>query len=177
MPRRVYTYVPEVAWANKSLLATIGAGVLGLAVLVFLVNVVISLRRGAAAGTDPWSSDTLEWATASPPPPYNFLLLPTVRGRYALWSNGPDAGVIDGLPTDKREVLVTRTVDAELDHRMVLAGPTVCPFFVALGTALTFIGLIFTPWAMPIGLVLTAAPLVAWFWPRPPHAELLDEQP
>jgi cytochrome c oxidase subunit I+III len=177
MPRRVYTYVPEVGWATKSMLATIGAGVLAVGVIVFLVNVIRSLRRGVRAGNDPWSSDTLEWTAPSPPPPYNFSFLPTVRHRYPRWSHGDDAPLVVGLPTNTRQVVVTRAVDAEPDHRMALAGPTAWPFWVAVGTGITFIGLIFTPWAAPIGLLLTAAPLVGWFWPRPPHHELLEEQP
>jgi cytochrome c oxidase subunit I+III len=177
MPRRVYTYVPEVGWATNSLIATIGAGVLGMGVTLFIVNAVMSLRRGTRAGTDPWSSDTLEWAAGSPPASYNFLYLPTVRGRYPLWSSREEPRLVVGLPTETRQVVVTRTVDGEPDHRMALAGPTVWPFWVSIGVGVTFIGLIFTPWAAPVGIVVTAVPLVAWFWPKPPHHELLEEQP
>ena len=52
---------------------------------VFVVNVVISLRRGAPAGNDPWDAWTLEWATASPPPPYNFETVPVAASRRPLW--------------------------------------------------------------------------------------------
>jgi PQQ-like domain len=131
---------------------------------------------GVRADRDPWSAEGLEWTTTSPPPPYDFLLLPTVRSRYPLWTGALQAPLITGLPDDSRQVLVTRLVDAEPDHRLPLPGPTVLPALVALGTGVTFIGLIFTPWAVPIGLVLTAAPLIVWFWPKPPHHELLEEE-
>ena len=77
-----------------------------------------------------------------------------------------------------RQIRVYRGVGMSVPEiRTVLAGPTLWPLFVALGVGVTFIGLIFTPWAAPIGIVLTAIPLVGWFWPRPPHHELLPEQP
>jgi hypothetical protein len=164
-------------WATKSLMATVGAGILGMGVAVFIANVVRSARGGLRAGPDPWSSDTLEWSASSPPPAYNFLFPPTVRHRYPIWSDPGGSRLVVGLPTDSRQVLVTRLVDADPDHRMTIAGPTVWPFWVAVGVAVTFIGLIFTPWAAPIGLVLTAVPLIGWFWPTPPHHELLQGQP
>jgi cytochrome c oxidase subunit I+III len=177
MPRRLYTYGPDLGWSAGSLTATIGAGLLGLGVAAFLVNVVSSLRRGRRAGNDPWRGDGLEWSTTSPPPPYNFLLLPTVRGLYPLWIGGAQTTLVTGLSAESRTVLATHAVDAEPDHRIVLPGPALSPFFVALGTGVTFIGLIFTPWAAPVGILLTTIPLIGWFWPRPPHHELLEEQP
>ncbi len=67
------------------MLSTIGAFVIGVAVLVFLYNVVISLRSGEPAGDNPWQAWTLEWATSSPPPLHNFQRVPPVRGRRPLW--------------------------------------------------------------------------------------------
>jgi cytochrome c oxidase subunit 1 len=166
MPRRIYTYLPETGWGDLNLLATIGACILGLGLLVFFANALTALRSGEAAGNDPWGADTLEWATASPPPSYNFLRLPTVAGRSALWSRREDQGEVTGLRSDRREVLVTNLLDAEPDHRDVLPGPTIWPFILGLGVAITFITAIFTPWGVLIGTVPCAVALVAWFWPR-----------
>jgi cytochrome c oxidase subunit I+III len=90
MPRRIYTYSADRGWDDLNLLATIGAGILFVAVLMILINFVVSLRRGELAGDNPWDADTLEWGTNSPPPAYNFLELPTVTGRYALWTRVQD---------------------------------------------------------------------------------------
>ncbi|HXX78687.1 MAG TPA: cytochrome c oxidase subunit I [Ktedonobacteraceae bacterium] len=81
MPRRIYTYPANLGWNELNLLATIGAFTLGIAILVFIWNFVITLRSGEVTSTDPWDAFTLEWDTDSPPKPYNFLEIPTVRSR------------------------------------------------------------------------------------------------
>jgi cytochrome c oxidase subunit I len=85
MPRRIYTYPADRGWDFWNLIASLGVPFQILAVLVFLINVVISLRRRAEAGNDPWDAWTLEWATASPPPPYNFETVPVAASRRPLW--------------------------------------------------------------------------------------------
>jgi cytochrome c oxidase subunit 1 len=82
MPRRYFTYPSGMgSWGELNLLASIGAFIIGLGVLVFLYNIVVSLKSGEKAGTDPWDAFTLEWDTASPPKKYNFLEIPVVRSR------------------------------------------------------------------------------------------------
>lgn len=79
MPRRVYTYLPGLGWDSANMLSSMGAYLLALGILVFIINWLRSLRYGEPAGDDPWQAGTLEWATTSPPPAYNFRLIPTVR--------------------------------------------------------------------------------------------------
>ncbi|HET7435455.1 MAG TPA: cytochrome c oxidase subunit I [Thermoanaerobaculia bacterium] len=177
MPRRVYTYLDTLGWGGMNFVATIGAYVMGLGVLLYVSNALLSLASGRVAGNNPWGAATLEWATASPPPPYNFLYLPTVRDRYPLWTNAPDQPVVVGVPSDKREILVTKLMDAEPDHLYETPQPSISPFLVSLGSAIGIITAIFTPWGVPLGFVLVALAMVAWFWPKPPHKELLEEQP
>jgi heme/copper-type cytochrome/quinol oxidase subunit 1 len=85
MPRRVYTYPDLSGWGILNLLSSIGGFIFGLAALVFLINIVYSLRRGRIAGDNPWNAWTLEWATTSPPPEENFERVPPVRSRRPLW--------------------------------------------------------------------------------------------
>jgi cytochrome c oxidase subunit 1 len=167
MPRRVYTYLPESGWGTLNLISSIGAFILATGVLVFIINFLWSRRAGALAGDNPWAADGLEWSVSSPPPPYNFHNLPVVQGRYPLWETTPDAPVVRGLSTSKRETLVTSVLDAEPELRFEIPGPSIWPFLVALGTAEAFIVGIFTPWALPAGVLLTGAALICWFFGHP----------
>ena len=172
MTRRVYTYLPETGWGSLNLVATLGAVTIAASVAVFLVNLARSRRRGRPAGDNPWDAPTLEWATTSPPPPYNFHLLPTVQSRTPLWKRPPDAAVVTGLRTDMREILVTTMLDAEPDSRMRLPEPTIWPLLAALATGVTFVTLIFTPWGLPIGAVLITIAFTGWAWPSRREHEL-----
>ena len=91
MPRRVYTYPDNLGWNEINLLQTVGAFMLGLAIMVFFWNLITSLRSGLPAGDDPWDAYTLEWDTSSPPVHYNFLTIPTVRSRRPFYDmKNPD---------------------------------------------------------------------------------------
>jgi len=79
MPRRIADYSSASGWNDLNLLATIGGFTIAASMLPLLWNVFVSLRSGEPAGDDPWEGNTLEWATSSPPPPYNFDHLPPIR--------------------------------------------------------------------------------------------------
>ncbi len=81
MPRRVYTYAANLGWNDLNLISTIGAFIIGTSIMVFLWNFIVTLRSGEKAGDDPWDAYTLEWDTSSPPKPYNFEVIPSVRSR------------------------------------------------------------------------------------------------
>ena len=85
MPRRIYTYEPGRGWEIWNLIVTIGAGFQAIAVVIFVANLLWSALRGKLAGSDPWDAWTLEWAVTSPPPAYNYAVIPTVRSRRPLW--------------------------------------------------------------------------------------------
>ncbi len=91
MPRRYYTYPATLGWNDLNLIATMGAFLIAIGVMVFLWNFIKTLRSTEKCGTDPWDAFTLEWDTASPPKPYNFLELPVVRSRRPFYDKkNPD---------------------------------------------------------------------------------------
>jgi cytochrome c oxidase subunit 1 len=79
MPRRIYEYSVASGWQTYNLISSIGSYILAISVLLTMINVARSLKRGAIAGPDPWKGNTLEWFTPSPPPPHNFDVVPRVR--------------------------------------------------------------------------------------------------
>ena len=85
MPRRIFTYDPGRGWEMLNLIGSVGAIFQAVGVLCLVINILRSLRHGKVAGNDPWDAWTLEWATTSPPPVYNFESEPVVRSRRPLW--------------------------------------------------------------------------------------------
>ncbi len=168
MPRRIYTYGPEMGWGPLNLLATLGSLVATAGGMIFVANAIISLWRGRLAGADPWRGASLEWATPSPPPSYNFARTPVVESGTPLWDGEPST--LEGLSLDRREVLVSSAVDAIPDNRQKSPKPSLWPLISALAVTILFVGSIFTPWALVWGAVPVAITAIGWFWPDRPRA-------
>jgi cytochrome c oxidase subunit 1 len=166
MPRRVYTYPAGLGLELPNLLSTIGAVVVALSVLLFVINGVVSLYRGAIASDDPWDAASLEWATSSPPPVYNFAHVPVVESRTPLWDIDGELPVVTGLRVDDKELLLTTVVAATPDLREPIPEPSPWPFIAAVATGVLFISSIFSPWAVLFGAIPVAIALTAWFWPK-----------
>jgi len=128
MPRRVYTYLPEMGWGNLNLVSTLGAALFFGSFVLFLYNILSSARRGPLAGPNPWDAGTLEWAAASPPLPQNFDRIPVVTNREPLWAHRDSLPVVAGLSVDNREQIVsTVTAGREPAIQATSAGPTGWP--------------------------------------------------
>ena len=166
MPRRVYTYPAGLGLELPNLLSTIGAFVVAASVLLFVVNGLYSLWRGAIAPDNPWDAASLEWAVGSPPPVYNFEHIPVVESRTPLWDAKGELPVVTGLRVDDKELLLTTVVAATPDLREPVPQASLWPLISACATAIFFIASIFSPWAVVFGAIPAAIALTAWFWPK-----------
>jgi cytochrome c oxidase subunit 1 len=174
MPRRVYTYLIGMGWGALNLAASLGAALIVIAMLVFLFNIVQSLRKLPDAGDDPWAGATLEWATSSPPPAYVFENIPIADSRTPLWTSPQEIPVVIGMRNDIREVLITSTLDAIPDSRHSDPLPSIWPFLTALAVGVLFIVSIFNPIGTLIGTGLAAIGFLGWGWPT---REELEQEP
>jgi cytochrome c oxidase subunit 1/cytochrome c oxidase subunit I+III len=173
MPRRIYTYAEGMGWDWVNLITTLGSFLFGWGVLMFLWNVWKSLKAGAPAGDNPWDAPTLEWATASPPPPYNFAVIPVVASRHPLWEDRMEQGgeksiIGTGLVLEHgREALGTTPLDAEPNVILKMPGDTLVPLCLALAMTVLTAGLILMNWFVAAaGAMLIAAAILAWLWPQ-----------
>ena len=172
MPRRVYTYAANGGWGTLNLITSIGSFLFAAGVLLLLINVMKSLKSGAAAGRNPWDAPTLEWAVSSPPPPYNFAVIPTVASRHPLWegrlgTEGDRSSLDRGmLLVEGKETIGTSGLDADPDMVLKMSKDSFAPISLAAGMSVLFTGLLLKLWALAIvGAVICTMALIAWFWP------------
>jgi cytochrome c oxidase subunit 1 len=174
MPRRVYTYGPELGVGVHNFASTIGAYLLGLSVLLFAVNLVRSARYGEPAGADPWGGGTLEWSIPSPPPPYNFATVPTVHSRNPLWdekdtgpttdeqTSGTMQTTIAGKEVGSADVADDAAPHTADEHHIHMPNPSWYPAVVALGMFGVFGGLLVSPVVSVCGLALMLFGIYGW---------------
>jgi heme/copper-type cytochrome/quinol oxidase subunit 1 len=175
MPRRIYTYPADVGWNTVNLITTIGSFILAVGLLLFIINVVQSLvlKRGKIAGPNPWDAGTLEWATSSPPPPYNFAVIPAVASRHPLWEKrlqeGDGETVLDrGLVLDDHhETLGVTALDGEPDVILKMPSESYMPVLEALCLSALFAGLVAHLWWLALAAIIAGTVVaLAWLWPR-----------
>jgi cytochrome c oxidase subunit 1/cytochrome c oxidase subunit I+III len=173
MPRRIYTYSSRMGWDVVNLITSIGSFVFAVGVLIFVVNVVISLRRGVPAGNNPWDAATLEWSVPSPPPAYNFAVIPLVASRHPLWENRLDEGTGQSslekgyLLMEGRETIGTSPIDATPEIILKMPGDSSAPFFVGLFLSLAFAGMLLHWWSFAGAMILSCIiALMVWMWPE-----------
>jgi len=186
MPRRVYTYPASLGLDSLNMLSTLGAFILALGFLVFLADVILSLKHGRPVPENPWNSGTLEWSTPSPPPTYGFFRLPVVRSRDPLWGEetSPSEAAerasrdLAGAPEGWRATLVTTVVRAEPEAIAWLPGPSYLPFILSIGLLIASIGILTKfYWLAGLGAAASIGTLLAWLRPRPELAAVLREDP
>jgi cytochrome c oxidase subunit I len=142
MPRRVWTYPSGLGWGIENLLSTIGAFLLAAGLAAVFANLFVSARRGVPAGPNPFGGATLEWSTTSPPPPYNFAVIPRVASAYASWDADDRAEDRRRLESGElvldqgHETLSTTPIDGHFDE--ILHMPSESPWPFVLGLVATF---------------------------------------
>ncbi|WP_456632075.1 cytochrome c oxidase subunit I [Bradyrhizobium sp. URHC0002] len=165
MPRRIYTYQPDMPWHGLNLFVSACALMLTAGFIVFFVDAIRSAWRGEPASDNPWDAPTLEWATSSPPPSYNFAFTPVIESSNPLWERDALAVGI-GLRIDRRELLITTVGAAEAESREASPRNSIWPFWTAVATSAMLIWSIFSPWAVVWGSIPVAIALIGWFWPE-----------
>ena len=171
MPRRVYTYPAGLGWRTAQP-ALHDRRVRARARRCCCSSSTCSSRSIAArvAGPNPWGAPTLEWATSSPPPVYNFAAhsrSSTATRRCG--TQDDELPVVTGLRVDQKEMLLTTVVDATPDTpragaRSRASGRSSRPAPSESCSCAS----IFSPWALAVGLIPCAIALTAWFWPKEP---------
>ncbi|MDQ6736947.1 MAG: cytochrome c oxidase subunit I [Gemmatimonadota bacterium] len=171
MPRRVYTFYEGMGLDTVNLLATIGAYVFALGVFVFIVNIIHSRRHGVKSGPNPWSASTLEWSIPSPPPVYNFEVIPVVSSPDPLWDQ-LDEDIHGGADdpsrtlTEGRETLATTMMDARPEAILHMAEDSIWPLLLALSLSIMCYSSLLDVTSVSIVAGVGAAISVGgWFWP------------
>jgi cytochrome c oxidase subunit 1/cytochrome c oxidase subunit I+III len=173
MPRRVYTYSADLGVGGYNLLISFGAFLFASGVLLLLLNILRSRTAGAVAGPNPWDAPTLEWSVSSPPPPYNFAVIPVIASRHPLWESRlgetEDRSTIEhGFVLDEGKETVGITVlDAEPDVILKMPGDSLLPLLAALGMMVIFVGMLLVNyWIAAAGAVWIVLILLRWLMPR-----------
>jgi cytochrome c oxidase subunit 1/cytochrome c oxidase subunit I+III len=169
MPRRNYTYPPGMGWTALNFIETIGSYALGAGLVLIVLNLAFSLRRGPQAGNDPFEGDTLEWSTSSPPPPYNYPVIPTVTSAYPMWDE--DDRELDNRRLERGEGVLERghetpatsAEDAIWDEILTMPSHSIWPPVTALTMAGVFAMLLLQHYFIALGFAAAGLlVLVGW---------------
>jgi len=180
MPRRIYTYSDGLGWDTVNMITTIGSFIFAFGFLFLLINVAVSLRSGRIAGSNPWDAGTLEWSTTSPPPPYNFVVIPTVASRNPLWEDRIPASVghssFHGYVLDHgKEAIGTDGIDGQPAVIIKMPHDTGWPLVTALATTVFFAALLLEWWWLValsvLGIIVS---LYGWLAPRPQLGQMAE---
>src|SRR5271163_1055471 len=142
MPRRIYTYAPDMGWNFWNKFESISAFCLGASFLLFFANVVWSWFNGERAGADPWDARTLEWSIPSPPPIYNFVTVPTVHSRDAFWVEKYGDVEASGLGEKRVNVEYQTLPTPEEVAKIHMPAPSLYPIIMAGGIFLAGLGML-----------------------------------
>jgi cytochrome c oxidase subunit 1 len=162
-PRRNYRYAEGLGFDVWNLMATVGAFILAIGVLLLIINLLRSHTRGIPAGNDPWDARTLEWSIPSPPPEHNFDEVPVVEGRDDWWIKKYGPGGDGSQRSAMSPVLESAGTAKELGIHM--PSPSYYPILTSFGIVTMVYGLVYWPYgviATGVGAVITMWGLFGW---------------
>ena len=174
MPRRIHTFDSSMGWDLWNMVATVGAFLMALSILVFLHNAFRSLRKGEKAPNDPWDGRTLEWSISSPPPIYNFAEIPQVHSVDEFWRQkyGTDAQsapvAIAGGSEAQEDAASHNPTDSHEDagHGIHMPGLSHYPVMLAFGLAVAGYGVVYhetLTWGVAVlGLLIGVVAAYSW---------------
>ncbi|MDQ2080868.1 cytochrome c oxidase subunit I [Xanthobacteraceae bacterium Astr-EGSB] len=179
MTRRIYTYDPANGWEWLNLVSSIGSFVMAIGLALFTVDVALQIRFGRRPGRNPWRAGTLEWATGTPPPSYNFASIPVVDTRSPLkQSTGLAVALAQGrgylgfVRDGRLETLGVEVTSGQVEQVVRLPGPTYLPLVSAVATAVFFLAVLFQVYVVAvIGFVATIGTLLLWTRGHGDHAD------
>jgi cytochrome c oxidase subunit I len=162
MSRRVFTYDENYGFELWNMVATIGAFIIALSVLSFIVNIFYSRAKAKdlpPVGADPWDARTIEWMVASPTPEHNFDEVPTVTHVDEFWHRKYQEGA-DGRV---RRVAIGEEIAQPGDGTGVhLPSPSYWPLVVCVSFPLIAYGLLYTLWLTLIGVIVFVTGIYGW---------------
>jgi cytochrome c oxidase subunit 1 len=170
-PRRMYIWTEARSGEGFfnlgfwNAVASVGAFTIAVGVLLFLINVFVTTRKGAKAPLDPWDARTLEWMTTSPPKEYNFDSLPTVHALDEFFHRKyEDVG--EGDAHDLRQVATAEEIVADLeahaDSDMHMPSPSYWPLVVAFALPIIAFGVIYNRLIGLVGAVILVIGMYGW---------------
>jgi cytochrome c oxidase subunit 1 len=168
MPRRIQSYPASLGLSFWNMVSSIGAFVIAISVLVFLVNAIASFRKPKQMEADPWDARTLEWATSSPPPEYNFEEIPVVHSLDDLWhrkyaeTEGGRVVPVAAGGSGEAAAIDEHAGEHGGGHAIHMPSPSYFPLIAAAGLPIIGYGLIFGVPAVALGLVITLAGFFGW---------------
>ncbi|MDI9817585.1 MULTISPECIES: cytochrome c oxidase subunit I [unclassified Legionella] len=183
MPRRIYTYETGLGWDWPNLISSVGSFIMAAGIAMIILDILLHFRFGRPASTNPWNADTLEWATATPPQPYNFISLPACPTRHPLWDKPNLQQTIAAGEHDlaiashgRRETWGTDPVTGKIREIIHLPGNSWLPFFASLAIMILCLSLIVRNylWAAIFTLVCFTI-LLRWAWINGMHEKAAPE--
>ncbi|TML68056.1 MAG: cytochrome ubiquinol oxidase subunit I [Actinobacteria bacterium] len=174
MTRRIYTYAPGLGWEAYNLAETIGSFLLTVGLLMVFGNLLWSRFRGVPSGPDPFYGGTLEWATTSPPPHYNFAVIPIVRSPYPNWDREDREDDVRRFERGQlvlesgHETPASTVRDGVLDEVLEMPSESGWPILLAFALSIVFIMLLTTHYVIAgIFIAISALILAAWHLKEP----------